>query len=70
MTAAHRSLPLGTKAIVTHLKNGKKVSVTINDRGPSVKGRSIDLSRAAARRLGIDQDGVALVRIEAELHPP
>jgi rare lipoprotein A (peptidoglycan hydrolase) len=65
LTAAHRHLPLGTKAVVINLKNGKKVRVTINDRGPSVKRRSIDLSRAAARRLGMEQAGVAWVRIEA-----
>lgn len=50
-TAAHRSLPLGTKAKVTNLQNGKEVEVTINDRGPFVRGRIIDLSRAAARQL-------------------
>jgi rare lipoprotein A len=69
LTAAHRHLPLGTKAVVTNLKNGKKVRVTINDRGPYVKKRSIDLSRAAARRLGIEQDGVAWVRIKARPQP-
>lgn len=63
LTAAHRSLPLGTKAKVTNLENGKKVEVTINDRGPYVGNRAIDLSRAAARRLAMD--GTARVRIEA-----
>ena len=69
LTAAHRSLPLGTKVIVTNLKNGKRVRVTINDRGPYVKKRSIDLSRAAAKRLGMEQAGVAWVRIKARPQP-
>ena len=68
MTAAHRTLPLGTKAEVTHVKSGKSVEVTINDRGPYVKGRVIDLSRAAAKKLGITKDGTATVKIEAD--PP
>ena len=63
LTAAHRQLPLGTRARVTNLNNGKKVEVTINDRGPYVGGRVIDLSRAAARRLAIN--GLGRVRIEA-----
>ncbi|MBK8183553.1 MAG: septal ring lytic transglycosylase RlpA family protein [Candidatus Competibacteraceae bacterium] len=61
MTAAHRSLPLGSRARVTNLRNGKAIDVTINDRGPFVKGRVIDLSRAAARRLAIS--GLAPVRV-------
>ena len=64
MTAAHKSLPLGSKARVTNLKNGNSVEVTINDRGPFVPGRIIDLSRAAARALGIVDAGVATVRVE------
>lgn len=60
MTAAHRTLPFGTRVRVTHGK--RSVIVRINDRGPWVKGRVIDLSKAAARRLGIK--GVARVRIE------
>lgn len=63
LTAAHRSLPLGTKARVTNLKNGKAVLVTINDRGPYSGGRVIDLSRAAARQLAID--GTARVSVVA-----
>jgi rare lipoprotein A len=63
LTAAHRSLPLGTRARVTNLKNGKKVLVTINDRGPYYGGRIIDLSRAAAKQLAMN--GTAPVRIEA-----
>ncbi|MBL8584104.1 MAG: septal ring lytic transglycosylase RlpA family protein [Rhizobiaceae bacterium] len=52
MTAAHRSLPFGTKVKVTNQRNGKSVVVRINDRGPFVRGRVIDLSKAAARQLG------------------
>jgi len=63
-TAAHKTLPLGTKARVVHLKNGKSVEVMINDRGPYIDGRIIDLSRAAAHELGIIDKGVAQVRIE------
>ncbi len=63
LTAAHRSLPLGTRAKVTNLRNGKAVMVTINDRGPYSGGRIIDLSRAAARQLAMD--GTAPVRIVA-----
>lgn len=64
LTAAHRSLPLGTQAVVTNLSNGKKVKVRINDRGPFAKGRMIDLSLAAAQRLGMVNSGAAQVRIE------
>lgn len=63
LTAAHPSLPLGTQARVTNLKNGKAVLVKINDRGPYHGGRVIDLSRAAAQQLAIN--GTARVRIEA-----
>ena len=63
LTAGSRSLPLGTVVEVTNLKNGKRVQVTINDRGPWVKGRAIDLSRAAAERLDMVQTGLAPVRI-------
>ncbi|MBW1971600.1 MAG: septal ring lytic transglycosylase RlpA family protein [Deltaproteobacteria bacterium] len=64
MTAAHKTLPLGTKVMVTNLENGRSVEVTINDRGPFVKGRIIDLSYAAAKQLGIIGKGTAKVRIE------
>jgi rare lipoprotein A len=60
-TAAHRSLPFGTKVLVENLSNGRSVTVTINDRGPFVKGRIIDLSKTAASRIGMS--GVAKVRI-------
>jgi rare lipoprotein A len=64
MTAAHRSLKLGTVLRVTNLDNGRTASVRINDRGPYKPGRIIDLSAAAARELGMKQDGLAWVRIE------
>jgi len=64
LTAAHKTLPLGTSAMVTHLDNGKSVLVTINDRGPFVRGRIIDLSYAAAQALGMVEEGVAKVRVE------
>jgi peptidoglycan lytic transglycosylase len=65
LTAAHPTLPLGTKAIVTNLETGKSVQVKINDRGPYVKGRKIDLSRAAAKKIGVNKKGVAKVKIVA-----
>jgi peptidoglycan lytic transglycosylase len=69
-TAAHPTLPLGTKATVTNLENGTSVDVKINDRGPYVKGRDIDLSKGAAKELGMTKEGVAPVKIEAEVVPP
>ena len=54
MTAAHRTLPFGTMVRVTHRKNGKSVVVRINDRGPFIRGRVIDLTPAAARALGFN----------------
>src|SRR5829696_7827498 len=63
LTAAHRSLPFGTLVQVTNLANGRTVVVLIDDRGPFVRGRVIDLSAAAARRLGMVRDGVVPVRI-------
>ena len=64
MSAAHRTLPFGTMVQVTNKANGKTVTVRINDRGPFVNGRIIDLSARAARELGIVKSGVATVRIE------
>lgn len=64
MTAAHRNLPFGTRVRVTHVHNGRSVVVTINDRGPFIKSRIIDVSRAAAEQLGMVQQGVARVRLE------
>lgn len=66
MTAAHRSLPFGTRVRVTNLANGRSVVVKINDRGPFGRDRSriIDLSKAAARKLDFIGDGWARVRVE------
>jgi rare lipoprotein A len=64
MTAAHRSLPLGTNVKVTNLNNGRSVVVRINDRGPFSGGRIIDLSQGAARLIGVVQSGVAPVLLE------
>ncbi len=61
LTAAHRTLPFGTKLKVTNQKNGKSVVVRINDRGPFIKGRVIDLSKAAASQLGFVSTGVAKI---------
>jgi len=63
MTAAHKSLPFGTKAIVTNINNGKVVKVTINDRGPYVKGRIIDLTQAAFSKIENLDKGIAEVKI-------
>jgi rare lipoprotein A len=64
MTAAHRTLPFGTRVRVTDAKTGRSVVVTINDRGPFGKGRVLDLSPAAARALGIIDRGVVYVRAD------
>jgi rare lipoprotein A len=63
MTAAHKTLPFGTKVRVTNRNNGRSVVVTINDRGPYIKGRVIDLSRAAAQQVGMTGSGVAPVSV-------
>ena len=65
MTAAHKILPLGTKVRVTHLGNGRSVIVRVNDRGPFVEDRVIDLSRGAATRLNMMGSGTARVRIQS-----
>ena len=65
LTAAHPELPFGTRALVTNLDNNKAVRVTINDRGPHVGGCAIDVSRAAAKRLGMTESGISRVRIQA-----
>lgn len=65
MTAAHPSLPLGSKAKVTNLENGKSVEVIINDRGPDAKDRAIDLSGGAANKLDMKEQGTAQVKIES-----
>jgi rare lipoprotein A len=64
LTAAHKTLPFGTKVKVTNLKNGKSVKVKINDRGPFVAGRIIDLSKRAAKRIDLYQEGVGNVKIK------
>ena len=64
MTAAHKSLPFGTRVRVTNLRNGRSVVVRINDRGPYIKGRIIDLSRAAAGKIGMRKAGVVPVRVQ------
>lgn len=64
LTAAHRTLPFGTRVRVTNLDNGRQVDVRINDRGPYSKRRILDLSRAAAKELRMIEAGVARVRIE------
>ncbi len=69
-TAAHRTLPFGTRVKVTNLRNGRTVRVRINDRGPFVAGRIIDLSRGAARALGMIDAGVVEVEIEVVRWPP
>jgi rare lipoprotein A len=69
--AASKTLPLGTRARVTNLENGRSATVTIEDRGPYVKGRIIDLSPATAQRLGIDhREGVAEVKVAPVSPPP
>lgn len=66
LTAAHRELPFGARVRVIHLITGASVDVVINDRGPCIDGRDIDLSEAAARALGILKEGLAPVLIEAD----
>jgi len=63
LTAAHKTLPFGTRLRVTY--RGKSVTVRVNDRGPFVKGRQLDLSRGAARQLGMLNAGVAAVQVDA-----
>jgi rare lipoprotein A len=64
VSAAHKSYPLGTKVRVTNLENGKSLKLVINDRGPFVSGRIIDLSYKAARKLGFVNQGIVKVRID------
>jgi rare lipoprotein A len=63
LTAAHRTLPFGTCLRVVNMENGRSVRVRVNDRGPFVKGRIVDVSLAAAKRLGMVEKGLARVRI-------
>ena len=69
LTAAHRDFPLGSLVTVTNLNNGRQVDVEINDRGPHVGGRIIDVSKAAAQKLGMIEGGIAPVRIEVADKP-
>lgn len=69
LTAAHRTLPLGTKVKVTNLRNGRSVILRIIDRGPAVHGRVIDVSRAASRRLGFTHRGLTPVKIRVVSTP-
>ena len=64
LVAAHKTLPYGTRVNVTNLDNGRQVTVRIVDRGPFTRGRIIDLSRVAAARLDLLEDGIARVKIE------
>ncbi|MGC1872822.1 MAG: septal ring lytic transglycosylase RlpA family protein [Acidobacteriaceae bacterium] len=70
MTAAHRTLPMGTIVRVTNLSTRQSVVVTITDRGPFVPGRILDLSRAAALKIGVWRTGTARVRIDVLRYPP
>ncbi len=67
MTAAHKTLPLGTQVVVINQQNGRRIRVRVNDRGPFVAGRIVDLSLAAARALGSAEAGVVPVTLEAVL---
>lgn len=69
MTAAHKTLPFGTWLRVTDRETGREVNVRVNNRGPFVKGRIIDLSYGAAKKLGIIREGVVPVRLEAMKAP-
>jgi rare lipoprotein A len=64
LTCAHPSAPFGTRLRVVDLESGRSVVVTVTDRGPFVRGRVVDLSLAAARRLGMVERGIARVRVE------
>ena len=68
-TAAHKTLPMGTKVRVTNQVNGKSEIVTINDRGPFIRGRVIDLTIGSAERLGFRQRGIVPVKVEVLGHP-
>ncbi len=64
LTAASKTLPMGSTVLVTNPKTGKSVKVRINDRGPHVRGRSLDLSKRAAEELGITEKGVARLKVQ------
>ena len=69
LTAAHRTLPFNSRIKVTNLRNGKEVTVRVNDRGPNVPGRLLDLSKAAAQKLGFIGSGRAPVRVTVVRYP-
>jgi len=69
LTAAHRELPLGTKIKVTNLYNSRSAVVRVNDRGPNIAGRVVDLSAAAAQRLGFVRQGLTPVQVEVVACP-
>ena len=69
LTAAHPALPMGTRLLVTNVQNGRAVTVRVNDRGPFVDGRILDLSYAAARQLGALGEGVVPVRVRVLQEP-
>jgi len=64
LTAAHRTLPFGTRLRVTNVETGRSVTVRINDRGPYIPGRSVDLSYSAADTIGMVERGVTKVKVE------
>lgn len=64
MTAAHRTLPFGSKLLITNLGNNRSAVVTVNDRGPFIRSRIVDVSEGAANALGFRHAGVARVRVE------
>ena len=64
LTAAHRTLPFGTRLRVTNLTNGRSVTVRVNDRGPFVRGRTVDVSSSAAKALQMTEQGVANVKVD------
>lgn len=64
LTAAHKELPLGSKVLVTNLENSRQIEVLINDRGPFIKSRIIDLSLSGARQLAMEKNGTAMVRLD------
>ena len=68
LTAAHKTMPFGTFLKVTNLKNGKSIIVRINDRGPYIEGRDLDLSKGTAMALGMIKRGVIKVKVE-EINP-
>lgn len=70
LTAAYRNLPLGARIRVTNLRNNRSVMLLVNDRGPFTPGRMLDVSRAAAQRLGFFTGGLALVRVDVISAPP